>query len=204
MTVDPGDNIRIAARMRSLSSGDIVNVLHLQHAGSTGVDDETFLGAVMSYLNAIFNPIANDLTNSTALYDYKVDIVEFISGKETITRSLGISTWTGNGQPADPNEALPPGTAAIVNLRTVSPQVVGRKYFGVFTEARQNQGQWTSGTLDHLVTATQALLLGFTVSGQFFVPGVMSKKLATFINVTEGVVNAVVGYQRRRRQGRGS
>ena len=209
MTNQVGDLYRISARMRHPTAGDVVNVFHVRH-NSSNVGNPTnaeLNTAVLGYLEDIYAPMANAITNAQSPFDFKIDKVEMVSGKETVTEAISTYSWTMVAPPSNAGESLPPGAAAVVSLRSTRPKSFGRKFWGIFTEGTQAAGVLTSTVLSQITSAGYAILSGFTIANgsHVFGPIIMTAlDAAGYLDLVESIATDIIGYQRRRRQGTGS
>lgn len=204
MAISPGEVVRISARMINSVSGEVVNVFHAIHSGDVDVTDDDVLTAVEAWLNTMFQAINDQLSVLQDLFDIKIDVVGFANGEYVTVRPVGIVPWNGLGEPAGTGDAMPEGVALVVNLRTATSGVVGRKYLGVPTENAIVSGVPTSATQTALASFLGVLESGFVAAAEDFVAGVMSTKMQGFVPILEGVVRLFAGYQRRRTRGRGA
>lgn len=104
------------------------------------------------------------------------------------------------------DDMLPHGVAAIITGRTFNPDVSGRKFFGGFCEDQQNVSLIGAAAAIALGLAGVEWLTSFTgvATGSTFHTGVWSVAQSAFRQFVDIlIVNAVMGYQRRRKPGVG-
>lgn len=205
MPISPGQNIRVTAKMNDVNGSDIQNVYFFQHQGTNDVADADFLTTVEDWMSGTYALIESLMPNTLTPTEIEADIVSFSGGVLTVIRDIGSiawTTWTGGTGTGD---GLPQGAAAVVNFPAFATTSQGRKFLGPFTEGTQNNGIWTAGAIANLVDYGARVLLDMTVDAtEQFITGIMSGKDATFRGFAEAIVNAVVGYQRRRKSGVGA
>jgi hypothetical protein len=203
MSIFADDWVRIVVRMTDINGSSIQNAYHYQHTGSGSVAEGAFLIAVESEMASMYGYIEDNIPDSLTPLDITCDVVDFSGGELVVLRNVGtiaFTTWNGGTATGD---GLPQGNAAVVNLPTYEAGVLGRKYIGPLVEAVQNNGILGSGILADLATYAADFIGGFDASAEPFSPGVMSTKLAQGVLIASAVLNAVVGYQRRRKSGVG-
>lgn len=107
---------------------------------------------------------------------------------------------------AGAGDMLPHGVAAVVTGRTVDPDVNGRKFFPGFVEAMCSESAWSGTALTALALAGAEWVTPYTgiETGSGFAPGVWSTVQSEFkAFVINYIINAIAGYQRRRKPGVG-
>jgi hypothetical protein len=208
MTVLPNDVIRVSARFKHDTAGDVVNVFHwFAVSGSTGDSDEDVMDGIDTKLSDAYANVAANMTSMLDPYDIRYDLVEWSAGREVVTRALGTRTWTLTTPPSAAGDGLPTMDAAIINFRTPEPKTFGRKYLGGMVEATQNNGVMSGAILTNLAAFATELLTDIALTDLSLRAGTMSYKAISsthFVQFLSAVVNAVLGTQRRRRLNRGS
>lgn len=206
MAVPLNTVIRVSARFKNTSAGDVVNVYHWKTGGSGTPSETDVMNAIDTKLSTMWTLLNTNMPEEQDPYDIRYDLVDLVGGVEVVTQNLGTRSWTVTTPPSASTDGLPPMDAAVVNLRTAIPRVFGRKYIGQLTETTQNDGLLTGTILTNLASFITEYLTPITVSGTFtLTAGVITPRSATqFAAFISGAVNAVVGSQRRRRKGTGS
>lgn len=208
MSVAVGDIIRTTCRFKSGFSGDVVNVFHFCAVVGGGVEsDSDVMDAIETLLDTAYGRLSTSLPNSLDPYDIRHEIVDWVAGKETTLRVLGTRTWVLTNPPASSGEPLPAQAAAIVNFRTTLPKTFGRKYLGPMLESSNNGGTVNSGTMTAIGNFISDILTAINMTNLTLDSGVLTYKSGTighFIEFAAGVINAIMGIQRRRRPNRGS
>lgn len=203
MAVEPGAIVRAVAKMTDINGSQIQNVYFYKHQGDTEVTAAAFLTALEIELSAMYAEIEDALPTTLTSFEIEADRVQFISGKLVTTVPVGTidwTTWTGG---VGTGEGLPQGNAAVLNFSTGIANVVGRKYLGPLMESSQANGELETSVQTLLAAYIVEYLSGFITSAQQFDAVLMSTKAAAVVGILEGIVRAVVGYQRRRKAGRG-
>lgn len=205
MTVVEGDNIRASARFSMDQGQDHVNVYYFQAGVSYSETDEDTVGYIHDHIEALYSNMTTVLSNTASPVDMKTDLVEFIGGKEEITRNLGTVPLILSFDPAATGDPLPPGTAGLLKLLTTIGKVYGRKFFGMLVEQHQVSGVLSSVLLTALDVVGGLMIANISTppSGVIY-PGVMSKRESVFVPFAAYDVSSNVAYQRRRRMGSGS
>lgn len=207
LTVNQNDIIRASARFTLPDGDDHVNVYHWRYLG-TGDSDDDVMDAIHVKLSEMYAELTQQLQQNMDPYDIVYSIVDNVGGVEKTTRVLGTKTFTMSVPPASTGEMLPGPDAAIVNLRTNVPRVFGRKYISGIVETFQDKGVLNSSALTALGNYAVELLVNPVLTNGNLEPGVFSIKAGSaagwWAAIGEGVVNAIMGSQRRRRKGRGA
>lgn len=206
MPVSDGEVLRAAARQQFASGQDLVNVWYFEAEFTASQADQDVVDEILAALDVIYSQVNGNVSNTLAQVDIKIDVVQFIGGKETVIRTLGTHSWAGVWYgPTGAGDVLPPGAAALLKMRTWSGKVYGRKFFGGFTEASQNDGVLASGTMTALALLAAEVMTARVISaGNTLYAAIMSSKYALPMQFTESVASAIIAYQRRRRPGTGS
>lgn len=208
MAVSDGDLLRIAARFKRSSNDDVVNVYgaRISVSGTTPTNAQV-MTAVSNWLNEMYNPINQTLSNTLESFDYKVDRVALVGGKFETQETIGVSTWTITTDPAAAGQPLPPACSYLVNIKTTNPRSIGRKYLGPPTEDHQSAGIVGSAQLAILADWATAYLAGYAViTGSDIVPAILSTKavVSGAYDVLEAVISPVIAYMRSRKTGVGA
>lgn len=203
MTVAAGDVIRVVAKMTDINGSQIQNVYFYKHQGTVSVSDAAFLGALEVEMSTMYGHIEDNIPNTTTPLEIEADKVAFVGGDLTTLSSVGAIDWTTWAGGVGSTDGLPQGNAAVINFPSGVAGVTGRKYIGPLTEGVQNNGKLDSSILTDLGTYAADLLAGFTAVTETIQPIIMSSKQSAPVAILGAVVRAAVGYQRRRKAGRG-
>lgn len=204
MAITTGELVRSVAIMNDVNGSQIENVYHHQYTGTPDVTESAYLTGIEAELSAMYATVEGQIPNTLTPVEIVCDVVVFSSGKVITVRAVGTIAWTTWAGGTGSGEGLPQGVAAVVNFPTSSVGVVGRKYLGPFGEGAQSGGVLTSAAQTALASFAAAFLDGFTLSASTLFPILMSTKFAAPVGGLTSVVKAVMGYQRRRKAGRGS
>lgn len=194
MAVAPLDVIQTIVEM-TLFGSKVLNVFHLMCIGG-GSDPD------------VMEDIAVDLDDKYALLQpYLINDLSFDGFVfKNITQNYNMGeapfiTLTVGAQSAEP---LPPGTAALITLRTPVPKTRGRKFIPGIGIGSMSGGLLTGSLLTEAENFAASMIGGFIgdVNGLVFDYGVTNAVL-DFVEFTEAVVSNVPAYQRRRKQGVG-
>lgn len=117
---------------------------------------------------------------------------------------VGSQTFTWN--PTNANSEMPRGVAALINLKSIDPDVSGKKYIGGLTEGGILNGLIDSPVLTALLSFGVDWYAGFvgTDSGADWDPGIWSPTDTVFRLASNTlIIPAICAYQRRRKRGVG-
>lgn len=204
MAFAQGAVAKVVATMQDENGSLIENVYFYQNTGAGDIVQSSFMTAVEAELSTMYAFIENYIPDTCLPVSIEADVVAFSGGKLIVTQNIGEIAWTTWSGGTGTGEGLPQGCAAVCSFPSVSPGAVGRKYFGPLTETAQGGGELISGLQTALASLIAEFLDGFSVGTDTCEPCVMSTKYAALKLLVSGIVNAVVGYQRRRKNGVGS
>jgi hypothetical protein len=202
MSISPGDVLKIVAVLSWLDGNVAQNVFGAAIGGTGGpYDDEDIGDDALAWVSAMFSNITTGLSNQidgSEVKVYKYDSVDD-DFDEVATES-----WTFN--PSNSADQLPRGVAALINCKTMDPDVSGKKYIPGLTEGAVTAGLFESGTMTALANFADDWLGPFTggTSGATWIPGVWSPTRTNFYAATgTALISTIPAYQRRRKRGVG-
>lgn len=199
---DSGDILKVTASM-SLTGSEMLNVYALKFVSVAGGASATQVGVlVRAYMHDLYNIIQQDMTNTTIWVDLSV---------KNLTQDTDVGTyawnsaWTVAGSVGD---ILPPACSPVITFPTTRGKTRGRKFFPGYTELAVIANSTLGGSpLTRLVNAGAFLLVaqGAVIAGMTLQYVVVSQGVGAFVtyNPTAANVSTIIGYQTRRKQGRG-
>lgn len=203
MSVDTDKILRVSVRQTMQAGQDHVNVYHYACNFNAPESESDILDALATDIALYYSPFNTAIGTAQSGLDIKADVVELVSGRETVVQNVGTTLWDYSTSAG--GDVLPPGACLLIKLLTSRGKVWGRKFLSGFSEAYQNNGVWAQSLLDMAATAGARMLEDIVVSaGGVLVPCVLSKLLGEATPILEAGVSADVAYQRRRRLGSGS
>lgn len=193
-----GDIIRVTARMRLLTSDDVVNTYHMRVQVNTTVDDDAFMVEVAADIDALYQGLNVDISTQLTYIDIDAQNItqnELLPGKP----------WPVLIQGGDAGNLLPTQTCAYVFFRTLRPKTRAAVYIPGYTES-SNGSLGEIGPSAGPVLQAFANLLEAGFSGPNFTAeyGAYNRPLDRFTPVDQGIVPLRWRTQRRRRIGVGS
>lgn len=202
MAVPDGAILRIVASLLFPESVIAQNVFYAVFTDTGGSDaDQDVIDDVGIWVDAIMTTLAGNIYDGVSLDEVKVYIYD--AGDDDWDE-LGDTTPIFVG--ASSADMLPHGVAAVVHAKTSNPDVQAAKYFGGFTESTQEDGILNGGALTALGLAADEWsepFVGANSGGDIF-PGVWSPTKTNFFYFNQvETINAILGYQRRRKPGVG-
>lgn len=199
MTVAVGDIIRVAVRMVGPQGQDIMNVFHVQHKGTTGVQDAVFLTSLETWIDNAYTTLNTVIEATQEPVDIKVDEVAFSGGVWQIVRNIATIAWGGTFNSSASGDNYAPGVCFLILFRTLIGKVLGRKFIGVLTETGLgDNGIPISTQITALTNFANAILAGFVSDSNQFDPGVPSTRTGFFEEFVEAQISSEPAYQRRR------
>jgi hypothetical protein len=178
------------------------NVFNAVLTGGSGPwDDDEVLDDIQSWMGDIYDVLTSqvsDFVKGSQIIAYKYDSVDDDWDE--------VKTENWSWDPTGATEQLPRGAAALLNARTLDPDVNGKKYMGGFTENELDEGLWSSGAMTQLVLMggewTTPLTPG--TSGALITPGIWSPTGGLLVPCSGTVIIPTMpAYQRRRKRGVG-
>lgn len=198
MATAQGDVIGVSARAEFDGVDDMINVFDFVLTTPEEVSDAlTVIDMVdiMEELYTIWTGIQSDIV----LYrDIRIT-------NRTQSIILGVHPWPGLVDGDLDANAIPPGVCGVINFSSAVSRVTPRKFFGGLTvTSNEPDGTLAAGALTTLsLIATFLLTIQEGISGDWRY-GVLSPKTLGFVFPNGAVMTDIPGYQRRRKQGRGS
>lgn len=204
MTVDTGEIVKGVAEF-VLADGTIIqNVYHFAALFADSQDDATVVTGVNGYVQDIYDDIdqyvdSNVTVNPLIIHVVRWDVTE---GKWETHRLLGSTipsiTFTGATDP------LPHQCSPVLVANTERPKTRGRKFLPPFLDTSADGPDWVGAVVTALGAALVNYLAVETLSANnLLFPGVPRTEENVFLAFLNGLVNSVVGTQRRRKPGVG-
>lgn len=201
--INDGDIITVSADV--LITGSLMqNVYALKFASTAGGANVTQAGIlVRSFMKGVYGTIAAEITNTTTF-------VALIVKNLTQGTDVGTYAWDTSWAAAmSGSDILPPACSPVITFPTIASKTRGRKFFWGWTEnAILNTSQLNGTALTRLGNAA-AFLLAIQASGGIsgmslqYVVVKLGIGAFTYYVPTGSTSSAIVGYQTRRKQGRG-
>jgi len=178
------------------------NVFNMVVGGTGGpYDDADVVDDSVAWMDDIYGNLLTHLSNTCDGSQVQVYIYDSVDDDWD---EVGSDAWTFN--PTSTGEPYARGVAALINAKTLDPDVSGKKYFGGLTEASLDDGQLQSAILTALAAAAADWGTQFvgSVSGATFNPVVWSPtKTNAFVMTNDYIIPTEASYQRRRKRGVG-
>lgn len=202
-TVDTGDIIVVNAEM-TITGSLMENVYALKFVSTVGGASSSQIGTlVRSYMRGLYAAVYPEMTNTTT---FDALVVRNL----TQDTDVGTYAWdTAFGTSPSTNDILPPACSPVITFPTVRGKTRGRKFFPGFTENAVIASSLLSGTALTRLGNAAAFMLAIQASGgisgmslQYVVVSQGVGAFATYVPTGANVSN-IVGYQTRRKQGRG-
>lgn len=198
MSVDQNDVIRVDALLKYDGLNDVVNSYHLRPTLPGTISDVNAVTDILTFLEALYTFIVASINVIVTFRKVRVYNV-------TQDSAMGDALWPTLTAGTQAGDALPPGNAPLVVFDTAVKKTQLRKFGPPFSESSNNaDGSLGAGVLTAYGNFANYLLSPQALTHQTWQYGHQRKNTTTFITPTSYGVGSVVGYQRRRRQGRGS
>jgi hypothetical protein len=205
MSVSTGDIIKAVLEFVLYDGTIIQNILHFIADFTSDQTDQAVIDACETYAEGLYSEIDQYVPSATTVNDMPVQEVEWNAeeGEWLVVRLLGNAsptiTFTGA------SDGLPNQCSAVLVGNTQRPKSRGRKFLAPFIETAATASEWAAPVVTALGLALNSYLADETVSGDNKLsPGVPRSSVNTFLEFTNGVVDSIVGSQRRRKPGEGA
>jgi len=200
MTIQDGEVLRAAARLRSASGEDIVNVYHWKWTGDP-VDLSLVVPSVSQALDGRYDEIQPGIPSD-------VTFVDISYSNATTGEVYPAQSWPTQTSGGGTGDTMPEQCCGLIVGRTNAPHTMGRKFIGPFIEADNADGAWASG----LVTAFGLFLSNYLSDIAVSTLGNMTPVVVTYVgnaitrikSILSGFTSNAIYTQRRRRRGVGA
>jgi hypothetical protein len=204
MTIENGDVLRVVID-HLLDDGTITNlVFHYLANLETPQANGTALNQLEEFVERFFGEVEERIHSGSALGALEVNKVAF----NEETAQWEVSEYIGTRYPTvtftNAGEQLPNQNAAVLVAKTTRPKSYGKKFFAGMTETDSTGSEWNAYTLTDMAAALLEYLLDIELApSNTLTPGVPRSKFDVFLPFTTGIVDYIVGSQRRRKPGVG-
>lgn len=203
MAVVDGTILKIVASMLFTDGNVAQNVFAAVVAGGGAPwDPEDIVDDAVAWMDLIYGHLTSTVTDT--LDGVEVIVYEYDAVDDDFDE-VGTGSWTWN--PIVATDPLPRGVAALINARTLNPDVSGKKYIPGIPEGNLTNAVWVAATLTTLANLADQWVNIFTgaTSGAGWVPGIWSPTRSAFyaFSLTHDEP-AEPSYQRRRKRGVGA
>lgn len=202
MSITVGDVLKVVATLAWTDGNLMQNVFNAAITGSGGpFDDDDIVDDAVAWVGVMFANLVAAISN--AADGSQVQVYVYDSTDDDFDE-VGTAAWTFN--PTNADHQLPRGVAALLNAKTLDPDVQGKKYVGGLTEGTITDGLWPTATLTPLSDFGDDWVTQFvgSVSGADWTPGVWSPKNTNIFPFSgQNIVPTIPAYQRRRKRGVG-
>lgn len=200
MPVGDENIIKVTCKHKYDNVDDIINTFHFRVSTvPTPNTDANLLEDISNIMAGAFSELQPYLVNNVTAEVIQVYNV-------TLDGPIGVTSWgTAHTGGSATGEAMPQHDAALALLNTAVKRRIGRLYFGVMSEASQNDGRWSGALTSAIGTMLNDLNSSPTAAhGTVLEYGVYSRKDGAFSGITTIRIQPVVATMRTRKPGRGS
>jgi hypothetical protein len=197
MAITVGDVLRITARMLFVGN-QIQNIYHFLVETADAGDDDDWMADISEVLDTAHTNMLSRYSDSLTFED--------ISGINiTQDEVLPIVAWDTLVVGVNVSDPLAPQVAALAFWGTITPEVVARKFLGVFGVDVQDGGIMDGSTVANVLSYADDIEASVFPNAidRNAVPGVYRVEPARFTRLGLAQVNEVMMTQRRRTRGRG-
>lgn len=203
MTISDGTVLRIAVSLLFTDGNLAMNVFNAVISG-TGApwDEQDVVDDAITWMDTLYANMTGSITatlDGSEITVYEYDPI----GDDWDEVGTGAFTWN----PTSAGEALPRGVAALLNVRTIDPDVSGKKYLAGWTEGSNDDGTWVGAALATLADVTDDWITPFAGAETLgtWAPVIWSVVAKTpYLMSGASSVPTEPSYQRRRKRGVGA
>jgi hypothetical protein len=171
-------------------------VFHVRSSGPTA-DNPTAAAALAEWIETVYAGLASVLSEHTTFESINILLL-------ATDEALGDFAWPTLTIGGATGDQLPAADCCLSLQRTGFSRHVGRKYWGPFSEANQNDGLWDATVVNACQAAALAASTTFTAANGVNMLGVvLNFALGTGFNVSQVATAGLVRSQRRRNRGIG-
>ena len=204
MAISDGEIVKAVIEF-ALADGSLVqNVFHFLANFVTDQTKVDVLAAVEGYIEDFYNAVSTYLADDFTVGDVTVDKIAWNATEELWEVTSNIGTASPTITHTNTDDPFPNQIAPVLIAHTIRPKSRGRKFLMGFVDTAANGSSLVSGALTALANALAVYLADEVVTtGNVLSPGVPRTNVNTFLELSTGAVNSVVGTQRRRKPGVG-
>jgi hypothetical protein len=205
MTITDGDVLKVVAQLL-LSDGTIAqNVFHYLAELTSDQTDTAVLDALEVFVEDFYGAMEDEISDDVTMDLMNVDVVEWdeTESKWKVVQNVGERTPTVTF--LNTVDVFPNQVAATMLAYTAHPRVKGRKFIPGFSDNQADAGDLITSALTAMGNALAEYLADITISaGNTLSPGVPRTESNIFRKLGSGLINSVLGTQRRRKPGIGA
>lgn len=205
MTILDQDKVRVSANFE-LSDGTMYqNVYHWIRDGTDPISDANHIAGIKAKLETAYADIAGLVPAGVVAQLCFVDRIEFneILDEWRIVENIG--TFTPTFTPSVSTEGLPYQSSPYIYFKTTRPRTVGKKFLFPFIETMQAETILVSAAVTALTAYATELLVDIVLGGDAtLAAGIPRTGVQSWYNFLVGVVQDILGTQRRRKPGVGA
>lgn len=205
MPLADGEVLKVVVPVQ-MDDGTVTNqVFHFQAEVTSEVNDGALLSLVGAYIDDMFANVAAYIASSTLWLPYYMTKVEWDETTQQWVMAALIGEVASSMAGTDVNDALPNQMAATVRATTSRPKSYGRKFIPGWTEDKATGGEIVAAGLTALGDFVDDYIDDIDLgSVGRLSPGVPRTSQNLFLDFLTGVVNSIMGTQRKRKPGVGS
>jgi len=178
------------------------NVFNAVVTGGGGPwDEEDIVDDAVDWCDTMFANLTANMVN--VVDGSQVQVYEY-DAVDDDWDEVGSDLWTFN--PTGTSDQLARGVAALINAKSLDPDISGKKYLGGLNEAMLTNGLWESAAVTAFANFAADWITSFTgsTSGADWAPGIWSVAETVF-KLMSGtyIIPTIPAYQRRRKRGVG-
>lgn len=198
MAIDSGHVLRVTAEGQLYDSVVWNNVFYVRVEEKGAASDQDIVDSIVARLDGMYDhfvPIMSDQLSFTQIEVYDLTADEPVATEPWPTLTTGDSAA----------DMLVTGAALVVRFFTAVKRSQGRKFIPGLGEGQTVGGVWALSALQAAGSFAIDVLTPFTEDNDLFDGefGLYRRASGTFIPLLSGIVNAIPGYQRRRKEGVG-
>lgn len=196
MTWQQNTMARVTAKLTSAGGEAVQNVFHVRLTTS----DAPNAGAAVAlgeWLEDVYTNLLSYLSEEMTFQSYNILLL-------ATSEALGDYAWPTLTTGGATGDQLPASNCCLSLFKTGYSRIVGRKYWGPFSEAGQDNGIWIQAVVDACQDAALAAATSFTTTiGRGLIGVVHNFDAGAGIEAAQVATTSLVRTQRRRNRGIG-
>jgi hypothetical protein len=200
-----GEVIKVIAEVVLPDETITQNVFHFKADFLDTLGDNTVATAVEAFVEGFYGYLEAWMDEECTFNPIAIDKVAWNAVKEIWETVYHIGDRTPTVNPNNASEQLPNQVAPVLVAKTERPKSNGRKFIQGFAETASSGSELVAGAITSLSNALGEYLSDIEAStNNYLIAGVPRSEANDFLPFASGIVNTIIGSQRRRKPGVGA
>jgi hypothetical protein len=204
VTIENLDILKLVAEF-VLADGTIAqNIMHFLADFTDPQTDVGVLNQCENYVEDLYDALDTYIDADVSVNAGTLHVMVFDSGESKWVTDRLVGYYTPDISFQSTGDPLPNQIAPVLVANTLRPKTRGRKFLLPLADDAADGSDWVTAVITALTTSLNHLIADQSIStGNVLSPGVPRVGVDSFQEFTDGVVNSIVGTQRRRKPGVG-